>query len=86
MELSGEAFLDSVKNPNTKKEYRHGIKRSCDWFGKSAEEILQLRKSDLTQMAGEGLIEYARVNLFSYVLSLPIPFLAFIHISTLLLA
>jgi integrase len=58
MELSVEQFLESVINPNTKKEYRHGIKKFCDWYGKSAEEILELRKNDLTQIAGEGLIEY----------------------------
>ena len=58
MELSVQEFLDSVSNPNTKKEYRHGIKKFCEWYGKNAEEILQLRKNDLTQIAGEGLIEY----------------------------
>jgi site-specific recombinase XerD len=58
MELSVEQFLESVTNPNTKKGYRHGIKKFCDWFGKNAEEILELRKNDLTQIAGEGLVEY----------------------------
>jgi len=58
MELSVEQFLDSVTNPNTKKEYRHGIKKFREWYGKSAEEILELRKTDLTQTTGEGLIEY----------------------------
>jgi len=58
MELSVQEFLDSVTNPNTKKEYRHGIKQFCDWYGKSAEDILELRKDDLTQRAGENLIEY----------------------------
>jgi integrase/cob(I)alamin adenosyltransferase len=58
MDLSVEQFLDSVSNPNTKKEYRHGIKKFREWYGKSAEEILELRKTDLTQTPGEGLIEY----------------------------
>jgi len=58
MELSTQQFLDSVSNPNTKKEYRHGIKKFCEWFGKSAEEILEMRKDDLTQKAEENLIEY----------------------------
>jgi len=58
MELSIQEFLDSVSNPNTKKEYRHGIKKFCEWYGKSAEEILELRKEDLTQKAEENLIEY----------------------------
>jgi site-specific recombinase XerD len=58
MELSVQEFLDSVSNPNTRKEYRHGLNKFCEWFGKSAEEILELRKDDLTQRAGENLIDY----------------------------
>jgi len=58
VKLSLQEFLDSVQNPNTKKGYRHGIKKFCEWYGKSAEEILELRKDDLTQRAGENLIEY----------------------------
>jgi len=58
MELSVQEFLDSVSNSNTKKGYRHGLKKFCEWFGKSAEEILEMRKDDLTQRAGENLIEY----------------------------
>lgn len=58
MELSSQVFLDSISNPNTKKEYRHGLKRFCEWYGKTAEEILELRKEDLTQQVGENLIEY----------------------------
>jgi integrase len=58
MELSVQEYLDSVSNPRTKKGYRKGIKEFCQWFGKTAEEILQMRKDDLTQQAGENLIEY----------------------------
>jgi integrase len=58
MELSVQEFLDSVSNPNTRKGYRHGINRFCEWYGKSAEKILELRKEDLTQRANENLIEY----------------------------
>ena len=58
MELSVQEFLDSVSNPNTRKEYRHGLKKFCDWFGKNAEEILEMRKGDLTQRTGENLVEY----------------------------
>ena len=43
MELSVQEFLDSVSNPNTKTEYRHGLTKFCEWFGKSAEEILEMR-------------------------------------------
>jgi len=49
LELSVQDFLDSVSNPNTKKEYRHGIKKFCERYGKSTEEILEMRKDDLTQ-------------------------------------
>ena len=58
MELSVQEYLESVSNPRTKKGYRKGIKEFCQWFGKTAEEILQMRKDDLTQQVGENLIEY----------------------------
>jgi hypothetical protein len=58
MELSVQNYLDSVSNPNTKKEYRHGINKFCEWYGKTAEQILELRKNDLTQHPEEGLIEW----------------------------
>jgi integrase len=58
MELSVKEFLDSVINPNTRKGYRVGIKKFCEWFGKSPREILEARKDDLTQRLGEDLIEY----------------------------
>jgi integrase len=46
-----------VKNSNTKKEYRHGLKRFSEWFGKSTEEILEMRKDDLTHRPSETLVE-----------------------------
>jgi len=58
MELSAKEFLDSVMNPNTRKGYRVGIKKFCEWFGKPPREILEARKDDLTQRPGEDLIEY----------------------------
>lgn len=58
MELSVREYLDSVPNPNTKKSYRIGIKKFCEWFGKSPREVLEVRKDDLTQREGEDLIEY----------------------------
>jgi integrase len=58
MKLSVQEFLDTVQNPNTKKEYRYGIKKFCEYYGKSAEEILDQRKDDQTQKSGENLIEY----------------------------
>jgi len=58
MELSVKEYLDSVVNPSTKKEYRLGIRKFCEWFGKSPEEVLEMRKDDLTQRQGENLIDY----------------------------
>jgi len=58
MELSLQEFLDSVSNKRTRKGYKLGIKKFCEWFGKSAEEILKLRQEDLTQRSGEGLVEF----------------------------
>jgi hypothetical protein len=49
MELSLQEFLDTVFNKSAKKECRLGINKFCEWFGKSAEEILKLRQEDLTQ-------------------------------------
>lgn len=40
-------FYDSIPNPSTRKEYRNGLQRFSKWFGKSADEILELRKADL---------------------------------------
>jgi integrase len=40
-------FYDSIPNLSTKKEYRNGLTRFAAWFGKSADEILELRKADL---------------------------------------
>jgi site-specific recombinase XerD len=58
MQLSGEEFLDSIRNKSTRKGYRNGIKKFCQWFGKSPNEILELRKDDLTQRPDENLVEY----------------------------
>jgi len=58
MNLSVNEFLDTVQNPLTRKGYRHGIKKFCDYYEKTAEEILNQRKDDLTQKTGENLIEY----------------------------
>jgi site-specific recombinase XerD len=58
LEMSVQEFLDSVSNPSTKKGYRFGLKEFVEWYGKPAEEILAIRQEDLTQRAGENLIEY----------------------------
>jgi hypothetical protein len=58
MELSVKEFLDSVTNPNTKKEYAIGVQKFCEWFGKNPIQALEMRKDDLTQKPSENLIEY----------------------------
>ena len=57
MHLSVKEFLDSVSNKHTKKEYRYGIKKFRDWFNKTPEEILEIRKDDLTPRPNENIIE-----------------------------
>ena len=58
MNLNVNEFLDSVQNPLTRKGYRQGIKKFCDYYGKTAEEILEQRRDDLTQRSGENLVDY----------------------------
>ena len=55
---SSQVFLESLSNPKTRKCYRHGLKKFCEWYGKTAEQILELRKEDLTQHTGENLIDF----------------------------
>lgn len=45
--MAEKEFYDSVPNLNTRKEYRNGLQRFSAWFGKTADEILEMRKEDL---------------------------------------
>ena len=56
--MSVQEFLNSISNPRTRKGYRFGLSKFVEWFGKPAEEILTMRQEDLTQKAGENLVEY----------------------------
>jgi site-specific recombinase XerD len=56
--MSVQEFLNSISNPRTRKGYRFGLNKFVEWFGKPAEEVLAMRQEDLTQKAGENLIEY----------------------------
>jgi len=58
MEMSVQEFLNSVSNPRTRKGYRFGLNKFVEWFGKPAEEILEMRQEDLTQKPNENLVEY----------------------------
>ena len=48
-EMTVEAFLEYVKearSKNTHKSYKYGIEKFVEYFGKPANEILELRKQD----------------------------------------
>jgi len=50
MKMSVEEYLEDIKQRKSKqtlKEYRHGISKFSEWFGKSPNEILAVRKEDL---------------------------------------
>jgi len=50
MKMSVEEYLEDIKQRKSKQtytEYKHGIERFSDWFGKSPNEILAMRKEDL---------------------------------------
>lgn len=51
-------FLESISNPETKRQYKHGLNKFCKWYGQTADQILELRKNDLTQQPGENIIDY----------------------------
>jgi integrase len=58
LDMSVQEFMDSLSNPRTRKNYRFGLRKFVEWYGKSADQILMRRKEDLTQRAGENLIDY----------------------------
>jgi len=46
-EMTEKEFYDSIPNVHTRREYRNGLQRFSAWFGKTADEILEMRKADL---------------------------------------
>jgi hypothetical protein len=56
--MSVQEFLDSLPSKGTKKVYKSGLKKFLEWYGKSAEQVLQERKDDLTQRPNEDLVTY----------------------------
>jgi integrase len=56
--MSVQEFLDSLPSKGTRRIYKMGLKRFFDWYGRSAEEVLQERKDDLTQKPNEDLVTY----------------------------
>jgi integrase len=57
VQLSEAAFLDSVSNPSTRKNYRIGLKKFCEWYGKTPEAILKERMDDITGTPGDNVVE-----------------------------
>lgn len=58
LNMSVQEFLDSTNSKGTRKIYKMGLKRFLEWYGKTADEILQERKEDLTQKPNEDLVTY----------------------------
>lgn len=58
--MSEHEFLDSVPNKYTKRQYAWGLKQFVAWYGKGTEEILSLRRDDLTPKPSENPIDFRR--------------------------
>ena len=60
--LSAQEFLDSTRG-NTKTTYQRGLKIFFEWYSQkenanSLEDVLKLRKEDLTQKPNENIVDY----------------------------
>ena len=56
--MSVQEFLDSLPSKGTKKVYKYGLNKFFEWSGKTANEILEERKEDLTQRPNEDIVTY----------------------------
>ena len=56
--MSVQEFLDSLPSRGTKKVYKYGLNKFLKWSGKTADQVLQERKDDLTQRPNEDLVTY----------------------------
>ena len=56
--MSVQEFLDSLPSKGTKKVYKYGLKKFLEWYGKTANEVLEERKDDLTQRPNEDIVTY----------------------------
>ena len=52
-----EAFEASYSKKNTRNQYRHGITKFCEWYGKSIDEILAERRDDCTARPNENEVD-----------------------------
>jgi uncharacterized circularly permuted ATP-grasp superfamily protein len=58
LNMSVKEFLDSLPSKGTKKVYKIGLKKFFEWYGKTADQVLQERKDDLTQRLDEDMVTY----------------------------
>ena len=58
LDMSVQEFLDSLPSKGTKKVYKYGLNKFLEWSGKTANEILEERKADLTQRPNEDIVTY----------------------------
>ena len=56
--MSVQEFLDSLPSKGTKKVYKYGLNKFFEWSGKTANQILEERKEDLTQRPNEDIVTY----------------------------
>jgi integrase len=58
LNMSVQEFLESLSSKGTKKVYKMGLKKFFEWYGKTADQVLQERKEDLTQRPNDDLVTY----------------------------
>ena len=58
LELSAQEFLDSLPSKGTRKVYKYGLNKFLEWYGKTAKEVLEERKDNLTQRPNEDIVTY----------------------------
>ncbi|MFH1328240.1 MAG: site-specific integrase, partial [Candidatus Bathyarchaeota archaeon] len=56
--MSVQEFLDSLPSKGTKKVYKYGLNKFLAWSEKTANEVLEERKDDLTQRPNEDIVTY----------------------------
>jgi integrase len=56
--MSVQEFLDSLPSKGTKKVYKYGLNKFLEWYGKTANVVLEERKDDLTQRPNEDIVTY----------------------------
>jgi len=50
-------FISSLRSKSTKTLYSKGIKVFCQWYHKSIDEVLEMRKDDVTPRPSESIVE-----------------------------